>query len=425
MKKDKLEQFFSDKLENFEAPYSKEAWVSLESKLGNRAGTSGLSTGAKIALFSAAAVIVAVVTFVALSEKTASPSQPIAQVEQINENLTTEENTFETDHSIGETAVEIETIHETPFNESSTAVAPTTDPVERINSENTNNTLIDSNPSAADGKITPNVTPINNKPTVDSKTNYVIGNINSTLVCKGEGIIITNLGGEHDIVRLMVNNNVTELSNKMKTSFSFSEATEIIFINGKNEVIGRELIQVLDNPKPNFDFDANIYENGLPIAKFTSYGNYKNVNWDFGNNQYAKGPEVTTHYFDKGVYEVKMTVSDINGCVGSEVKRVEITDKYNLLATNSIRLNDANLETRTFMPYCLKERGVKFTLTIIDPKDNAVVFTSTDVSKAWDGTDQRTGRVLSPFKTFIWQVQLEETMPGERGIYNGTVTIVE
>jgi hypothetical protein len=65
MKKDKLEQFFSDKLENFEAPYSKEAWTSLESKLGNNAGSTGLSTGAKIALFSAAAVVVAVVTYIA------------------------------------------------------------------------------------------------------------------------------------------------------------------------------------------------------------------------------------------------------------------------------------------------------------------------------------------------------------------------
>lgn len=421
MKKDKLEQFFSDKLENLEAPYSKEAWASLEAKLANSAGASGISRGAKIALFSVAAVVVAVVTFVALSETTASPSQPIAQIEQINENNTNEDKTIEKTHS----TAEIETIHEIPLNESSTAVGPTTDPVERINSENTNTTPTESNPSAADGNIIPNVTPIKNNPTVDTKINYVIGNINATLVCKGEGIIITNLGGEHDIVRLIVNDKVTELSNKMKTSVAINELTEINFLNGENQVIGKEIIQPLDIPKPTFDFDANMYEQGLPTTKFATYGDYKNVDWDFGNNQYAKGSDVTTHYFDKGFYDVKMTCTDINGCVGSEVKRVEITDKYNLLATNSIRLNDANLETRTFMPFCLKERAVKFTLTIMDPKDNTVVFTSTDVSKAWDGTDQRTGRVIAPFKTFIWQVLLEQPMPGERGIYNGTVTIVE
>jgi hypothetical protein len=77
------------------------------------------------------------------------------------------------------------------------------------------------------------------------------------------------------------------------------------------------------------------------------------------------------------------------------------------------------------MPFCLNERNVKFNLTIIDPKDNTVVFTSNDPSKPWEGTDQRTGRIFPAYKTFIWQVQLEETMPGERGIYNGTVTIVE
>lgn len=425
MKKDKLEQFFSDKLENFEAPYSQEAWTSLESKLGNSAGSTGLSVGAKIALFSAAAIVVAVVTYVALPEKTENSIQPIAQTEQTVDKNTIEEN--ESTHSQIQNGDVVQT-QATDENSLTIDVNnPSVDPAtneSNVASSNTNVTEPTNNETVNVNNESNSTTP-NNVVVNDSKVKYINGNISSTLICKGESITISNLGNEKDVVRFLLNGKTTQLSKGKKTSVAIDAETEIAFTNDKNEVISKERIQVLDNPKPNFDFDANIYENGLPIAKFISYGNYKNITWDFGNSQYAQGAEATTYYFDKGVYQVKMTATDINGCVGSEVKNVEITDKYNLLATNSIRLNDPNLETRTFMPFCLKERDVKFTLTIIDPKDNAVVFTTKDASKAWDGTDQRTGRILPPFKTFIWQVHLDETMPGERGIYNGTVTIVE
>lgn len=423
MKKDKLEQFFSDKLENFEAPYSPGAWTSLASKLGKGAGSTGFSAGAKIALFSAAAIVVAVVTYVALPEKTENPTQPIAQIEQTIDNNDIDNNQVVTDETQDDVTIETEITPES----TNTVPANNNSTISNSGESNLVSNENDKQPSTnlVDGNNESNSSTHNNTDVTDTKFKYISGNISSTLICKGESISVSNLGKEKDVVRLLVNGKTIQLSKGKKTSLTISEATEITFVNDKNEVISKEFIQVLDNPKPNFDFDANIYENGLPIAKFTSYGNYKNISWDFGNNQYAQGPEVTTYYFEKGTFEVKMTATDINGCVGSETKNIEISDKYNLLATNSIRLNDQNLETRTFMPYCLKERDTKFTLTIIDPKDNTVVFTSKDVSKPWDGTDQRTGRILPAYKTYIWQVQLEETMPGERGIYNGTVTIVE
>jgi hypothetical protein len=425
MKKDKLEQFFSDKLENFEAPYSKEAWTSLESKLGNGAGATGLSTGAKIALFSAAAIVIAVVTFVALPNKEVTTQEPIAQTEQPMNIQSIENTELELNSSSETISAEQET------NGSAHSTVHGTETIQQINAENGAAPSVQdhsSSTSSTEGRRAtqePNSTTPNTPPAVYSKNKYIVGSIGSTVVCRGEGVNITNPGKEGDLVRLMVNNNITELTKPMKTSIAFDETTEILFLNDKNEVIGTELIQVLDTPKPSFDSEANIYENGLPTAKFSSYGNFRNVLWDFGNGQFAEGQQVIAHYFDKGTYSVVMTVTDINGCIGSTTKHIEITDKYNLLATNSIRLNDPNLETRTFMPYCLKERNVKFTLTIIDPKDNTIVFTSKDVSNVWDGTDQRTGRILPSFKTYIWQVQLEETLPGERGIYNGTVTIVE
>ena len=422
MKKDKLEQFFSDKLDGFEAPYSPEAWAKLDSKLSAR--STGISLGAKIALFSAAAVIVAIVTYISLSEKTATTTPTLSETNKSEQKEIIENNSTET--------VDVQEKPSIQPEESTENVGhlDTQNSVQEVMPESTevltHKTQEATKPVIGNEQNESTTNPTLNRPEVaDVKPIHILGHISSTLTCKGESITISNLGKDNEIVLLTANDKTVKLSNGKKTSIQINETTRIEFLNDKYQVMAAEVIQVLDNPQPNFDVDANIYAGGLPVAKFVSYGNYKDITWDFGNEQFGKGPEVSAHYFDKGTYEVKMTVTDINGCVGSEVKKIEIADKYNLLATNSIRLNDPNLETRTFMPFCLKERNAKFVLTIIDPKDNAVVFTTKDASKPWDGTDQRTGRILTTYKTFIWQVQLEDTLPGERGIYNGTVTIVE
>lgn len=423
MKKDKLEQFFSDKLENFEAPYSKEAWTSLEPKLGHSAGSTGLSTGAKIALFSAVAVVVAVVTYIALPEKSEQPIHPVAQTERTVDKQPIENNESAIEQTAKDLTIETETNSSTPesANEADNSTVSGSNATNSASPENNMQSIGD----AADGDNGLTIPTPNHPVVADLKPTYILGSVSANLICKGESITVSNYGKEKEVVRLIANSKTFQLASGKKTSLFVSEKTEIQFINDKDELIGKEIIQVLENPEPNFDFDANIFEKGLPVAKFTSYGNYKNISWDFGNNQSGNGSEVVAHYFDKGIFPVKIKVTDINGCVGTETKNVEIADKYNLLATNSIRLNDANHETRTFMPFCLKERNVKFNLTIIDPKDNTVVFMSNDHSKPWEGTDQRTGKILPAHKTFIWQVQLEKTIPGERGIYNGTVTIVE
>ena len=422
MKKDKLEQFFSDKLENFEAPYDANAWASVASKIGKGGPSSGLSRAAQSGLISVAAVFAGFVIYTFIFEEKTITHQSIALIEEpaevkavessVNEikeqtHVTLSENNANPESNGTPSELNEENAQEVEL--TSTTIANETSHLHNVESESS---ISHSNP------VIKNVV-------TNSKNNFIAGHVSTLLLCKGENVTISNLGKEKEVVRFTVNGKTIQLTTGKKTSLTIHEATEIRFTNDKNELIRLEVIQILENPHPHFDVDANIYEEGLPVAKFTSYGNYKSISWAFGNDQTALGPEATAHYFDKGVFPVTLTVIGANGCIGTETKNVEISDKYNLLATNSIRLNDPNLETRTFMPFCLKERETKFNLTIIDPKDNSVVFSSNDTSKSWDGTDQRTGRLLPTYKTFIWQVQLETPMQGERGIYNGTVTIVE
>ena len=73
------------------------------------------------------------------------------------------------------------------------------------------------------------------------------------------------------------------------------------------------------------------------------------------------------------------------------------------------------------MPFALTQRDVNFTLTIVDPRDNSVVYSTQDATKGWDGTDQRTGSMTPSETVYIWKVQLENPLPNERQVYAGTV----
>ena len=82
MKKDKLEQFFSDKLENFEAPYDANSWASVASKIGKGGPSSGLSRAAKIGLISVAAIFAGFVIYTFIFEEKTITHQSIALIEE-------------------------------------------------------------------------------------------------------------------------------------------------------------------------------------------------------------------------------------------------------------------------------------------------------------------------------------------------------
>jgi hypothetical protein len=91
------------------------------------------------------------------------------------------------------------------------------------------------------------------------------------------------------------------------------------------------------------------------------------------------------------------------------------------MAVEAFIPNGSDPKTKAFMPFSLTQRDVPFTLTIIDPRDNGIVFTSKDASNPWTGIDERTGKMTDSETVFIWRVQLENSLPNERPVYAGTV----
>lgn len=197
-------------------------------------------------------------------------------------------------------------------------------------------------------------------------------------------------------------------------------------VEGKFTVVSRDktLGSFTVFPTPKIDFSINDddkYENGLPIAKFSASGNASIFNWNINAKKHS-GAECQVHLFQKGVYPIKLSAQNSAGCNTEITKELTIESDYNLLAATAFDLQSRDKRNNTFIPFALTVRSVDFSMIIIDPKDGAILFETTDASNPWTGIDKRTGQLVETNKPFIWKVILKNPEQGEKADYKGVIT---
>lgn len=197
-------------------------------------------------------------------------------------------------------------------------------------------------------------------------------------------------------------------------------------MEGKFSVVSREKTMgsftVLPSPKIDFSIhDDDKYENGLPIAKCSASGNASVFNWNINAKKYS-GTECQVHLFQKGIYPIKLSAQNSSGCITEITKEITIESDYNLLAATAFDLQSRDKRNNTFIPFALTVRSVDFSMIIIDPKDGAILFETTDASNPWTGIDKRTGQLVETNKPFIWKVILKNPEQGEKADYKGVIT---
>jgi desulfoferrodoxin (superoxide reductase-like protein) len=433
----KLENSFKEKLENFEMPYEKSAWDQFSKKLDQTTTPKGKSF--KPLHFAAMVVGIAAIGSV-IYYATQNNDENLPQ-SKYNKELMALQNTDKSDDKIDQKETPI---IETKSDESKEENMISTDDQKQIN--NGKETSVNSGPKTV--KTTEednNINPVSDKkkqneqidnsskteskkendaPTAkDPKRRFIAGTIVSTEICEGESVKIQNNDQEDGFVRIKLKNTDLTIPAGQFTEVKMTSSEDVLFLNEIGQVIERKHIIVHAKPQVDFTFEANLFENGLPVSYFNAYGTFKTFEWDFDNNQHARGAEVQTQFYEKGEYNVKLKVTDHNNCSTTKTRKVEIENEYNLMASNAFRPNDHDHRTRTFMPYALAQRDLDFELVIVDPKTHAVIFKSTDSSKGWDGIDQRTGQMTNANTTYVWKVHLENPLPGEKAIYMGMVVL--
>lgn len=432
--KNNLENAFKESLQDYEVPYNPKAWEAVSAKLDAQA-TAGGKGSSRIWKWTAAFALIGTLVIGTYYMFTNKGTQTVSN--KTNSEISNDKITENTDRtSVGTSGNE-------DLNSQNSQVGDA-QVVEENGAENSNsnpeNQLVpirikdskssDDTPQSGVNRKSDNLksnTDDGNKnftPSwLDSKTaQYIEGRISMLNVCEGESIVISNPDVDKKLVKFQEHGGqVIVLDPGKSFVFEPKSSTNISFIDGEGNRMVTKQINVHSLPEVNFTYEANIFEEGLPVVVCEAFGEYASYNWTFDGKIARDGEKTTHNFFKDGDHSVALKVTDRNGCENTMEKIVQIRDNYNLMAVGGFIPNSADPRTRTFMPYALTERDVKFQLTIIDPTDNGVVFTSKDAKNAWDGTDQRTGKMTLSNKTFIWKVQINNPVPNERPIYSGTI----
>ncbi|MEN9699884.1 MAG: hypothetical protein RLZZ301_1082 [Bacteroidota bacterium] len=170
--------------------------------------------------------------------------------------------------------------------------------------------------------------------------------------------------------------------------------------------------------------EAINYEDGCPRIQLQVESNATALDWKASGplqNQSNRGADLLA--FREGSYSIQ-TIAHLGECSSAENLRIQQPEEYNLLAVNAFNPNSLDERNAHFMPFALTKRQTPFRMVILDPETGAIVFESSDANNAWDGIDQRNGKLIPAQKSYIWKVVLAHPLPGEKSEYKGTIVRV-
>ena len=192
----------------------------------------------------------------------------------------------------------------------------------------------------------------------------------------------------------------------------------------KNNVYVSKETFIVHSAKPvEFSIDNdNIYTEGVPTINLKANSTAASYNWTFESlKTSSQAKEVDVQFYKAGTYKVTLTTTNENGCNSSETNKVTIKSDYNLISPDVINLSDENSKNKTFIPYALTVRNVKFKMYIMDAMTGVTIYETDDANQPWDGTDSRTGNKVNG-SNYIWKVVLINPLPNENANYKGVIT---
>lgn len=185
-----------------------------------------------------------------------------------------------------------------------------------------------------------------------------------------------------------------------------------------------DLIVIHEVPEASFNAVRLEYTGHVPSVHFEnrSHGG-AHYHWDFGDGTTSTIAHPDHVYREKGLYKVTLRVSNETGCEDLMEKEVRIEKDYNLLAPTSFSPNGDGLDDH-FMPQALKDLGVKFHLSIFEPKTGRLVYETSDASKPWTGKQMNTGALCARGQ-YVWMVEIQESLPIGDITYEGKVALAD
>ncbi len=407
-----IDDIFKNALATHEAPYNEGAWEAMQAKMGSTPIKSSFS---KVWLISAS-VLLLMGGFTALyflnSSKVSKKETALNNLKVIPASKEKQViNNSNSKLSLPFTAKEIEISKLESSNNSKikqtdlnivTAVPSTTLAEEKIEKQQ----------KTEPGKLAENATAFIFKPLL----------LKSTL-CLGEEVELNNNNERSIFVEIPGKKGFMEIPANTNTTIKVSNegSLKVYSLSSKEEQTA-EIVAPIN--RLYIDVDKSLlYENGIPSMKFNVTGNENTVNWSTNVKAFEKeGNSVVLHPYHEKNITVTVQSEDRNGCKITSKENVTINSAYNLLAMTGFRPTSSDPDNNHFMPLALKERNTPFRMVILDPKNGALVFETTDASEGWDGINRITGEMAKEGSIWVWKVILKNPNLGEQAEYTSTIT---
>lgn len=164
------------------------------------------------------------------------------------------------------------------------------------------------------------------------------------------------------------------------------------------------------------------FTDGLPKINCSTTAPSNSIQWLLNNKPISINKEISVSIFSKGLNTISLKIENNDGCKSITSKNIELEDNYNLLAVTGFEPNHHDIKRNNFIPFALTLRSTPFKMLIIDPKNNKIIFETSDSSKPWDGIDQTTNEMVPENSTYIWKVTLFKPEKNEKSEYVGKIT---
>lgn len=219
-------------------------------------------------------------------------------------------------------------------------------------------------------------------------------------------------------------------SNQSRPSHVFSKAGTFEVMLSHSSIGGGTIqnkpaadrIVIHEIPEASFKFLKQEYDHTVPSVHFENRSQgAASYHWDFGDG-HTSDVAHPDHIFKKaGDHTVVLTVTNTKGCTDRSERTIHIDSGYNLLAANTFSPNGDGVDD-VFIPEALRNLGVRFKLSIHDPRTGQLVYETTDPQRPWNGRISNKGEWCTT-GDYVWMVEMKD---GEKlgGTYNGTIGLL-
>ncbi len=184
-----------------------------------------------------------------------------------------------------------------------------------------------------------------------------------------------------------------------------------------------DLIVIHEAPEAAFEERSVAHAGHIPSMHFenrsiggTSY------HWEFGDGSNSSVAHPDHIFLKKGVYNVRLTVTNEKGCVDTREREVRVDRDYNLDAPGSFSPN-ADGNDDLFMPEALRTLGARFNLVIHHAASGRKVYETSDATRPWTGRMDNRGEVCEAGE-YVWMATIHEGAHLGNVVFNGKVSLV-